>query len=299
MTQQHHRSGAWVEGHFRNGSWVEGHYRSGTIVHEYDTPEHCRSDFPWRFPDYGCQLVYHTSCWWCGEQVFFLRSAYGGCALFDSLGWPWPVHACWEQNRSSIEQRIQNDLEAEGYDGKRRPITKERRGTGNHGDRVQITGYITEIEGADEDAPALTLSSSRRSSTLPLAKVAVVSDTGLLYSTVVSVHKTAGLSPYDVLRVTGTWACRGSRRFLLLNSLQRQSEGERPDRGIRCCPVKMRCHFCADTIDAATLWGLDPAGRFECPNCGDMRADRSPSDFLRRCRRIARHIDQAPTRRHS
>lgn len=36
------------------------------------------------------------NCWWCGESVFYHTNGYGDCVLFDSLGYPWKVHACWQ-----------------------------------------------------------------------------------------------------------------------------------------------------------------------------------------------------------
>jgi hypothetical protein len=36
------------------------------------------------------------TCWWCGESVFYHTNGYGDCVLFDSLGYPWEVHACWQ-----------------------------------------------------------------------------------------------------------------------------------------------------------------------------------------------------------
>jgi hypothetical protein len=36
-----------------------------------------------------------TTCWWCGETVFYHTNGNGDSVLFDSLGWPWEVHSCW------------------------------------------------------------------------------------------------------------------------------------------------------------------------------------------------------------
>jgi len=42
-----------------------------------------------------------TECWWCGGKVDFYRAPNGGCALFDELGPPWPLHECWVVRRAS------------------------------------------------------------------------------------------------------------------------------------------------------------------------------------------------------
>src|SRR5215470_12023590 len=31
----------------------------------------------------------------CGEQVFAHTNGFGDFVLFDSLGWPWPIHDCY------------------------------------------------------------------------------------------------------------------------------------------------------------------------------------------------------------
>jgi hypothetical protein len=45
--------------------------------------------------------TWQTSCWWCGARVYFYRNDSGSCALFDELGYPWPVHGCWKSFRGS------------------------------------------------------------------------------------------------------------------------------------------------------------------------------------------------------
>lgn len=45
--------------------------------------------------------LYQATCWstrcpYCDDRVYFVRHN-GGCAWFDSLGQPWPKHACMEQ----------------------------------------------------------------------------------------------------------------------------------------------------------------------------------------------------------
>ncbi|MBG1259777.1 hypothetical protein [Nostoc commune] len=40
--------------------------------------------------------TYPTSCWRCGEEVFYHTNGFGDAVLFDSLGSPWRVHSCWE-----------------------------------------------------------------------------------------------------------------------------------------------------------------------------------------------------------
>lgn len=102
----HKRSGSLVKGHYRNGSWVDEHYRSETVVddglfipnyvHQYKDNKKTYDNHSWL---YNGSITFFTSCWWCGDDVYFHRNENGGCVLFDELGVPWPVHSCWNENK--------------------------------------------------------------------------------------------------------------------------------------------------------------------------------------------------------
>lgn len=108
----HTRRSSIVKGHYRNGTWVDEHFRSATTVNNYvkettvSTTNYLKQTYPWF---YNNNTSFKTNCWSCGESVFFYRNENGGCALFDQLGGPWPIHPCWEQykkERSSIINTI-------------------------------------------------------------------------------------------------------------------------------------------------------------------------------------------------
>lgn len=46
----------------------------------------------------------------CGRPVFFVRPERGGAVWFDSLGWPWPKHACMDNAR--IGTRLREPVQA-------------------------------------------------------------------------------------------------------------------------------------------------------------------------------------------
>ena len=71
----------------------------------------------WSIRNSSGRLAYTTACWWCGAQVFFYRSESGGCALFDYPGWPWPLHACWEEYREHTLDRVESELNSIGFNG--------------------------------------------------------------------------------------------------------------------------------------------------------------------------------------
>src|SRR5450631_3805924 len=50
--------------------------------------------------------TYPTACKDCGDRVFFHTNGFGDGVIFDSLGPPWPVHACYEERRDQ-ERRVE------------------------------------------------------------------------------------------------------------------------------------------------------------------------------------------------
>jgi DNA-directed RNA polymerase subunit RPC12/RpoP len=78
----------------------------------------------WRLETLAHPLTYGIRCWWCGDRVFFHTNGNGDCVLFDSLGWPWAIHPCWEAHRDQSERRrklsqLEGVLELARYNGNR------------------------------------------------------------------------------------------------------------------------------------------------------------------------------------
>jgi hypothetical protein len=52
----------------------------------------------------GHPLTWKTHCFingGCGDQVFAHTNGDGDFVLFDSLGWPWPIHECYQFRTSA------------------------------------------------------------------------------------------------------------------------------------------------------------------------------------------------------
>jgi ribosomal protein S10 len=77
-------------------------------------------DEGWSLKTLGHRLTCQMDCWWCSDEVFFHTNGNGDCVLFDSLGWPWPTHRCWEEHvgeRDEAIRRTEDLLRSQGYDG--------------------------------------------------------------------------------------------------------------------------------------------------------------------------------------
>lgn len=77
-----------------------------------DTGDGCNWGDKWVLSKYlfrssACEArTNKTRCWWCGELVFYHTNGYGDSVLFDELGYPWQVHACWQQyKKEKVQQR--------------------------------------------------------------------------------------------------------------------------------------------------------------------------------------------------
>ncbi|HZV33150.1 MAG TPA: hypothetical protein VFB72_01135 [Verrucomicrobiae bacterium] len=90
----------------RCGEEIEFRYINGRCVPIHpDGGLHCGS-WSGSTTDYGYRSDYHylrqdftrpTTCPECHAQVYFVRHN-GGSVWFDDLGWPWPKHACFDND---------------------------------------------------------------------------------------------------------------------------------------------------------------------------------------------------------
>lgn len=152
----HSRKGGFVKGHFRNGTWVSSHYRQGANVSDYEfesayqptfqTP--IRQEPPGLVPPNSrlhqaqSPFTHITKCWWCGAVVFFHRTENGGCALFDDLGPPWPIHYCWQAYKDMSQFRLYVELQSLGFDGRTYPKPRERLRLRNLSFPVDTVGFV-------------------------------------------------------------------------------------------------------------------------------------------------------------
>lgn len=80
----------WVNGHEVNRNYWDGNSYSMSRSYQLKTPiSHFRTLF-------SSFINPNAKCPVCGESVFYYESPYGGKVYFDSLGPPWPKHACIE-----------------------------------------------------------------------------------------------------------------------------------------------------------------------------------------------------------
>lgn len=226
----------------------------------------------------GRRITHPTSCWWCRKPVYFFRDENGGCALFDSLGWPWPIHECWEQHRSDQTAFIQRIREEYRY-----------RFSGAHYDVQPVDPQIVPgrqldilvngwIAGLKASPPRLLAVNER---TMQFQSVIVVDGRNRAFT----VHIPTGIVEDKLLgspcTVTAKWVSYRSS-WILIGELMRLPDRE-PVAGL-AIPDDLVCRYCGQTLyrsrDRKSKWGVDSEGGFECAACGNDRRGLTPTEFM-------------------
>lgn len=287
MTRKHHRLGSWVRSYQKaDGTYVHSHPRSGTTVSDHETPEHLINR-PWKIDSAGRKLAYNTICWWCDEPVFFYRNEYGGCALFDMLGWPWPIHSCWGGKiRGIVLGHIEESLEESGYDGHCVKTIGQIPTPGFHGDRISLRGYISQNYKLNSDYEPTILRGCKRSSFQAIAAIEIFDESGFIFNVWVPENVAENLNNYDLIKATAIWVTRKKWNYLLINSIQTMDENFNTVDRYRCFQSTSTCRYCSRDIGSAEIWGIDIDGKLECESCCDMRGPRTSTDFIQACRKI-------------
>jgi len=110
-----HACGEKIIFRYINGQCVPIHLSGGCYFREnYDHYSHNGSFHDIKNDETRYSWLYHgsitflTTCWWCNSLVYFHRNEDGGCALFDELGYPWPVHKCWKEYSHPPDDMLKN-----------------------------------------------------------------------------------------------------------------------------------------------------------------------------------------------
>lgn len=125
------------------GNEIEFRYIDGTVRPLHITGSGCSAN---QYESVSTQraatfreVCFHTSCPECGGPVYFIRHN-DGSVWVDSLGWPWPKHACFYQKPepawySYFQKRVNVQGSAQPLFG---VVTRIRRLFGHTEDSTQL-----------------------------------------------------------------------------------------------------------------------------------------------------------------
>ena len=266
----------------------EGHLGRRTPETYRDTSDASQRTRSWTLHDKGSRLTYPTSCWWCEGDVYFFRDENGGCALFDALGPPWPIHDCWEDHvrRSSISSAIERSLESAEFDGDFYPpqgikVAKPRKGA----DELTLTGFVADNHALYPQPQVFRLRSHRRADSLPLVIMEVATE-GHLYPFVISEVAAKEIPDYSLVEIKGKWKKKGRHWYLLTTSLRRIEPNHRRGKYRNQLALTGACTYCGCELAIETRWGFDNQGSEECCTCGEMRGRIPRGSFFEHVRII-------------
>ena len=220
--------------------------------------------------------------------MYFIRDENGGCALFDSLGHPWPIHSCWEDHvrQSRISRAIESSLESVGfnenfYQPQGIKVTKPRRGA----DELALTGFVADNHALYQSPQVFRLCSHRRADSFPLVIMEVATE-GRLYPFVISEVVAKEIPDYSLVEIKGKWRKKGRHWYLLTTSLRRIEPNHRRGKYRNQFTLTGACIYCGRELETGTLWGFDNQGDEECCICGEMRGRMLCGSFVEHIRTI-------------
>lgn len=262
------------------------------------------SSVTWDVFEGRSHLTFTTTCWWCGAPVYFYRDENGGCALFDELGAPWQVHACWEEHRS--EQRaaashFSSALSQLGFDGRYYESKRRvRRTPSQNGPSVEVWGFIVDNRALYKAPKKKALRADRGASSCSLTELWVSYGTSEALPFLLPLDLARRIQDFRLIRAAGLWLRRGSRWVLVLQDLDLFRRGGEVEETLRVnrLEVPLACRYCGERLSAEQVWGLDPDCRIECQSCSKARGRLQPQEFIDVCRRVSHnHPEQGLSNR--
>lgn len=277
----HHRRGGPVKGYYNKwGTWIAPRYRGDADVSESTELQLERErQKRARLTGFSLPLAYSTRCWWCNDPVYFYRGDDGGCALFDSLGYPWPLHRCWREYREQSLTRVANELSSLRFDGRRYYQERLKLSKSIGEDSISITGFVDRHGSTSQ----LSFSSGRGSITSQFRELRIVPDTdpSVYYSLLVPTSCFDELPVYSLHKIEGRWKKHGGRWHCFLANFRRLHAGGRADKIICALVTELKnCFYCGSDLSDGTLWGFDTEFRAECRNCGLSRRRMIGNEYV-------------------
>ena len=251
----------------------EGHLGRRDSETSWDTSGASSRTHSWALQDKGSRLTYPTSCRWCGGDVYFFRDENGGCALFDALGPPWPIHSCWEDHvrQSRISRAIESSLESVGFDGNSYQsqgikVKIPRKGAYE----LALTGFVADNHALYQQPQVFRIRSHRYAGSLPLVIIEIAVEDSL-YPFVISAVTAKDIPNYSLVEVKGEWRKKGPCWYLLTTSFRRIEPHHRRGKYYSKLALTGICSGCGRELATMTSWGFDNQGSEECDICGAWR----------------------------
>ncbi len=204
--------------------------------------------------------------------------------MFDCLGAPWQVHACWEEHcsqrrfsASSIRWRF--DVNYSDYTTdhpiKQRIVAPETpKSLGIH-----ISGYIRDnlVLRKSSNPIRLMPEATTKREELQIRifrptswfEIEVVTSDGVLYPFLVTRSKAERLRNGYMVSVAGQWIKWHNHWYLLATSIEivENPYGTKEQIKVIELDAVLKCYYCGRRINDSVDWGIDNVLRVKCARC--------------------------------
>lgn len=241
------------------------------------------------------QPVTHlTTCWECGAEVYFYRDEYGGCALFDELGSPWPIHSCWEPHRRSSRaaalDHVNIELRNRNYSGELDLEPYERMEAPDHERWLGPEVWVV-VQNLHPFWPADRFGFNATGAGA-WQEIELARDNRILEALIPAAAASA-LPTNTPVEILGRWLRHSEAVRFFAVDLRRPPIGRRAEWRQVVESLSDRaliCSYCGGTISRDEDWGFDGGYQLECGRCSKMRDGRTRAAFSAHCRRIAEEV---------
>ena len=237
-----------------------------------------------------------TTCWWCGESVFYHTNGHGDSVLFDELNPPWPVHPCWIMHKESRSERLETFLMSQKVNLNDNNIPRiyipiDIRLASDSGiiklNEIEYFGRIEYVGSPDESSFNILINSTETHSWNCVDFYNPFQHPCRMWfpsSMDANLVKESNLVNVKSRIVFWQESC-----YLIGSQITRYTEGKFTKQKLAHVGRNLRCRYCGKIIVKGENWGFDKEYKPECRICYDFRNGIDPKEFTRLCRRVFLH----------
>lgn len=243
----------------------------------------------------GSSYSSRTTCWWCGESVFYHTNGHGDSVLFDELNPPWPVHPCWIIHKESRSDRLKTFLMSHKVNLNDSLVSnayipidiKLASDSGILNNVIELFGVIDYVGSRDESSYKILNNPSETHSWNCINFYCLTKhqfrmwfpssmDANLVKESSFVIVKSRIVFWHESCYLIGT-------RIIFY------AEGKTTLQNLAHVGRNLRCRYCGRIIAKGENWGFDKEYKPECRACYDFRNGIEPKEFTRLCRRVFLH----------
>lgn len=155
-------------------------------------------------------------CWWCSSSVYYHTNGYGDSVLFNSLGYPWQIHECWQEHKDEIHhQKIEtNVLQPYISDFVKTPTSQKSL-------TEKIIGYIIDNHIFHTNRETFTLSINGSISKYKWIYIDVSDEKERYFRFLIPSHLAYDYKNSSIVEILGQWIKKENRYILVVAEISK------------------------------------------------------------------------------